>query len=283
MRMILPALFLTLALSFAAQAACPAAEDVPRFAADWRNKKTTKGMPVETPEEAVCIREEFVKEIGKTEGRVVGYKAALTGKAAQQRFKTDSPISGVLFEKMILPSGAKLPVAVGGNPVYEADMLLVVKDDGINTARTPEDAIKHISGMRPFIEIPDLMLVKGEKLEAIQLIAMNAAGRFGVAGEELPLAPTTETVKALANVRIVMTSDDGKVLGNGSGADNLGNPLNVVLWLVQDLAASGRSLKAGDLVSIGSFSPLFPPETGRTITVSYEGLPATPTVSVSFD
>jgi 2-keto-4-pentenoate hydratase len=214
---------------------------------------------------------------------IVGYKAALTGKAAQERFNANGPVSGVLFASMIVPSGARLPVAVGGNPVYEADMLLVVKDEGINTARTPEEAIRHISGMRPFIEIPDLMLEKGEKLEAPQLIAMNAAGRLGVAGQEVPLAPTADTIRALTDVKIVMTDGSGKTIAEGAGAANLGSPLNVVLWLVQDLAVSKRKLKAGDLVSIGSFSPLFPPKAGQAITVRYEGLPGTPTVSASFE
>jgi 2-keto-4-pentenoate hydratase len=66
---------------------------------------------------------------------------------------------------MILKDGAKVPVAWGARPVFEADMLLVVKDEGINGARTPEAALAHLSAMRPFIELPDLALAPGEKLD----------------------------------------------------------------------------------------------------------------------
>ena len=51
------------------------------------------------------------------------------------------------------------------------------------------------------------------------------------------------------------------------------------MWLVADLAKSGRTLAAGDLVSVGSFTPLKP---GPAVTVRREGLPGTPKVSLTF-
>jgi 2-keto-4-pentenoate hydratase len=41
-------------------------------------------------------------------------------------------------------------------------------------------------------------------------------------------------------------------------------------------------LKAGDLLSLGTFSPLMPPRPGLAVTVTYEGLAANPTVGVKF-
>jgi 2-keto-4-pentenoate hydratase len=61
-----------------------------------------------------------------------------------------------------------------------------------------------------------------------------------------------------------------------------GNPLNAVVWLVADLARTGRKLAAGDLVSVGSFTPLTPPKPGQAVTVRYEGFPGTPKVSLTF-
>ena len=79
------------------------------------------------------------------------------------------------FIQMILNDGATVPVNFGGRVVWEADMLLVVKDGGINAAKTPEDAVKHIRAMRPFIELPDLALDPKEKLDGVQLAAINVA------------------------------------------------------------------------------------------------------------
>jgi hypothetical protein len=81
----------------------------------------------------------------------------------------------------------------------------------------------------------------------------------------------TETLKLLADIRIVATDASGAVLAENTGAATLGNPLNAVVWLVEDLAKAGRKLSAGDLISVGSFTPLTPPKAGQAISVRYGG------------
>jgi 2-keto-4-pentenoate hydratase len=270
-------------MASAVQAACPDAAAISGFVADWEAKRPAKALPVATVEDATCARDKLATALQGKLGKVVGYKAGLTAKAVQERFKANGPVSGVLFETMILKDGAKLPAAYGARPVWEADMLLVVKDEGINTAKTPEEALRHISGMRPFIELPDLALAPGETLDGTQLLAINVAARFGVAGAEVPLKADAATLALLAETKIVATDASGAVLAEGTGAATLGNPLNSVIWLVQDLAKSGRKLGAGDLISVGSFSPLTPPKPGQHITVRYEGFAGAPKVSVQFE
>lgn len=266
-----------------ALAACPGDQEISAYVADWTAKRPAKALPVESMADAACARDKVVAALEKGGGKVVGYKAALTAKAVQERFNASAPVAGILLDTMILKDGAKVPVAWGARPVFEADMLLVVKDEGINTAKTPEAALAHLSAMRPFIELPDLALALGEKLDGTQLLAINGAARLGVAGAEIPLAAGPETVKLLADVKIVMSDGTGAKLAEGVGSATLGNPLNSVVWLAEDLARSGRKLKAGDLISVGSFTPLTPPKAGQTITVSYEGFPGTPKVSATFE
>lgn len=267
----------------AVSAACPDQAEIDRFVADWTAKKPAKGFKVETTADAACARDKLVGALEKTLGKPVGFKAGLTAKPVQERFKATAPVGGVLLEGMILKDGAKVPAGFGARPVFEADMLLVVKDEGINATKTPEEALRHISGMRPFIELPDLALDPGEKLEGPQLLAINVGARLGVAGAEVPLSATPETVKALAEMKITLADGDGKPLAENTGAATLGNPLNAVIWLVGDLASSGKKLKAGDLISVGSFSPLLPPKPGQAVRLRYEGLPGNPQVSMSFE
>jgi 2-keto-4-pentenoate hydratase len=266
-----------------ALAACPDAEAIRRYVEDWQAKRPTKALPIGSLDDAACARDKLVQALGASHGKVVGYKAGLTAKAVQERFNASAPVSGVLLDRMILPDGAKVPAAFGARGVWEADMLLVVKDEGINGARTPEEALRHVSAMRPFIELPDLALLPTEKLDGTQLAAINVAARLGVAGQEVPLQPTPETLKLLADTRIVATDASGAVLAENSGAATLGNPLHAVVWLVEDLAKAGRKLSAGDLISVGSFTPLTPPKAGQAISVRYEGLPGTPKVSLTFE
>ena len=254
-------------------AACPTDEQVAAFSVDWLDRKPARALPVETMADALCARDKFLAGLEKSGGKVVGYKAALTAKAVQQRFNATEPVSGVLLESMIVRDGATVPAAFGAIPVFEADMLLVVKDEGVNDAKTPEEALGHISAMRPFIELPDLVLAPGEKLEGVQLAAIAAGARMGVAGAEVPLVADAATVKLLADVKVVLTDGSGAKLSEAQGAATLGNPLNSVVWLADDLRKGGRRLKAGDLISVGSFSPLTPPKPGQSVTGRYEGVP----------
>jgi 2-keto-4-pentenoate hydratase len=265
-----------------ALAACPGDAAIGQFVEDWQAKRPTRALPVASAQDAACARDKIVTALERSQGRIVGYKAGLTAKAVQERFKADGPVSGILLEAMVMPDGESVPAAYGARPVWEADMLLLVKDEGINTATTPEAALRHISGMRPFIELPDLALAPSETLDGTQLLAINVAARLGVAGAEVPLRADAEIVGLLATTRIVATDASGATLAESTGAATLGNPLNVVVWLVQDLAKSGRALKAGDLISVGSFTPLTPPKPGQEVTVRYEGLPGPPKVSVRF-
>jgi 2-keto-4-pentenoate hydratase len=252
----------------------------------WLAKQPTPGFGVAmTMAEAAKVQEQFTAMTAKDLGAVVGYKAALTNPAVQQRFGYDKPIRGSLYAKMILPGGTKVPAAYGSRPVYEADMVAVVGDAAkLMAARTPLDALEGIRVIRPFIELPDLVFDPQVKLDGPQLMAINAGARLGVLGESVRLPATEESVQRLANVQIDVVDQTGARLGGGKGADVLDNPLNAVLWLAASLKAEGKSLKEGDLLSLGSFSALLPPKAGSTVTVRYTGLAFLPVeVSVRFE
>lgn len=270
-------------LAFSVHAACPGAEQVAALAADWAQLKPTRGLSKDMPmDDAVCARSMLVAELGKTQGKIVGYKAGLTNKAVQERFGYPQPVRGTLFEKMLLQDGAEVPAKFGSRPVFEADMVVEVKDEGINQATTPLEVLKHLSKIYPFIELPDLVVAEGEPINGPVITAINVGARLGVLGRPLAAEATPEMVAALAQMKVVMRDQDGKELAKGSGAGILDQPLNAVIWLAQDLAKGGVKLRAGDLLSLGSFSPLLPPKAGTRVTVSYEGLPGNPTVSVAF-
>jgi 2-keto-4-pentenoate hydratase len=67
------------------------------------------------------------------------------------------------------------------------------------------------------------------------------------------------------------------------GADILGHPLQAVVWLAQALAAEQLALQPGDWVSLGSFSPLMPPQPGQQVQVRYDGVPGLQPVAVQFE
>jgi 2-keto-4-pentenoate hydratase len=102
-----------------------------------------------------------------------------------------------------------------------------------------------------------------------------------VTGVPIEVQRNVEFSNSLRDMTTVVKAD-GIELDRGKGSDVLEHPLNAVVWLARDLARSGRAMKPGDLISLGSFSKLLPPKPGLAVEVHYLGLPGNPVVNVSF-
>jgi 2-keto-4-pentenoate hydratase len=269
-----------LILPFAAQAACPDEATMGRLAealVDNRPSPPIAGMT--SLADGQCAQDRLVPLLAAHWGRPVGYKVGLTNPAAQQRFGVSHPVTGTIFEGTIrLRDGAELPARFGAVPTVEADLLVRIRDEGIATAGRDRVALlRHIDQVIPFIEMPDLVLSGG--MDGPNLLAINVGARLGVLGA--PIAPeATEAFAARLAAMTVVLASDQRELARAPGTALLGHPLDVLPWLVEDLAKRGLRLRAGDYVSLGGFSPALPTEAGRTYTVRYEGLQDAP-VSVS--
>lgn len=266
-----------------AGAACPGHEKVSAIIRAWEALEAVRGLRTDlSMVEAECGRKRLVQKLELALGRTVGYKAGLTNPAVQKRFGVTAPLRGMLLQRMLLEEGNEVPARFGARPVFEADLLVVVKDSGIHRARTRLEALRSLSLVIPFIELPDLVVAEGEKLTATLIVFINVGARLGVVGKGIPVEPTEDFAAQLAEMRVRMTDQDGTELASAKGTAILGHPLNAVLWLVRDVEKSGVRLKAGDLLSLGSFTAPMPPRPGLAITVRYEGLPGNPQVSVRF-
>ena len=236
--------------------------------------------------DGACTRAKVNALLAPRLGKVVGYKAGLTNPAVQKRFNTDKPVWGKLYEGMVLESGATVEAAFGARPLYEADMLVRVKSAAIHQARTPMDVLEAIDQIIPFIELPDLVVQAPPKLNGAGISAINVGARLGVAGAPLSVpvlrAERYAMLDALRDMRVTLQDASGASLGGGKGSDILEHPLNAVVWLAGALAQEGLAMQPGDLISLGSFSPLLPPKAGLSVTAIYTGLPGAAPVRVTF-
>ena len=234
---------------------------------------------VKTLEKAYRIQDAFVERLSVPLGPVVGYKVGLTSKPVQKKFGIDHPLRGQLLKRMFLKNGATVPARFGARPLAEADLLVRVKDFGINRAKTIGEVWEHLDAVIPFIELPDLLVRKGDPLTAPVITAINVGARLGVMGAAIP----TERLAAgdLAAMTVHVYQDDEEVMAV-PGKAILGHPMNAVLWLIQDLKADGKMLKPGDLVSLGSLGRPLPPKPGTELRVVYEGLFGNQEVRVFF-
>ncbi len=262
-----------------ALAACPDDAAVAALAADMLADKAHAPLRLDSLEDGRCAQAKLVPLLATRWGPPVGYKAALTSPAAQARFKVDQPVRGVLLREMLLPSGAKVPANFTWAGFYEADLLVVIADADVNDARSPEDVLAHIRAIRPFIELPGLVVPSPEGIDGAVVASINAGARLGVMGDEAPVDSGGDWITALASMEVVVTDGDGGEIARAPGRAVLGHPLNAVLWLRDD----GVRFKAGDLVSVGSFGPPLKPAAGLAVTVTYRGLPGDPSATVTFE
>ncbi|WP_135469965.1 2-keto-4-pentenoate hydratase [Crenalkalicoccus roseus] len=268
----------------AAEAACPPGEAVAQLA-----QSLVLGRPAEPLQglslaDAECARDKLVPLLERHWGPGVGYKVGLTSEAVQRRFGLSEPVIGTIFGMTVaVRDGAEIDARFGEEVRLgvEADLLVRVRDEGINDAGRDRVAIlRHLDQVIPFIELPAVGL-RGN-VDGPNLVAVNVAARFGVVGR--PIAPeATEAFAARLAGMTVLFSDDAREIARAEGSALLGHPLDVIPWLVEALGRSGKRLRAGDLVSLGGFAPSVPAEPGRTYTLRYEGMAAEPvSVSVRF-
>jgi 2-keto-4-pentenoate hydratase len=235
-----------------------------------------------TMEGAMCGRDKVTRLFVEPYGRVVGYKAGLTNPAVQKRFNYAQPVRGTLFERMLVPDNAEVPAGFGARPVFEADLVVEVKSAAIVDATTPLQALEHIAAIYPFIELPDLTFTDPAKITGPALVYANVGARLGVLGAPIPVRPSPSLADALRDMTVRLVDGTGKELDSGKGSAILEHPLNAAIWLVADLKRAGIIVKPGDLLSLGSFSRLMPPQAGMTVRAVYEGLPGNPSVTVRF-
>jgi len=249
------------------------ADESSQIAQHFLNKTpVTKLDAGTTIDQAMKLQAQYLAKISNKLGPLAGYKAGLTSAVSQKKFGVSHPLRGTLYKKMLLKSGTVLPAKFGVRPMSEGDILVRVGSDSINKAKTAKEALKCIDAALPFIELPDLLFGKGVKITGPRLAAINVAARSGIVGNPIFIKPTSEWFDRLKNFKVQILDCKGNLLVEGKGSNLLGHPLNVVLWIRDSLAAEGKTLKKGDLLSLGTITKLMPTKANTTVQARYVGL-----------
>jgi len=238
----------------------------------------TAGMSLPQAESVQAL---YVQRLQQRLGPVVGYKAGLTSPQMQQHFGIDHPVLGTLLRDMLVDSGATLSAKFGARPMAEADLVVRVGDECINSARDASAALACLDAVYPFIELPDLMYAENLPLNAAAVLAVNVGARFGVLGKPIALQPGPVWEKRLGDFHLELLDGKGRPIALGDGHALLGHPLRAVLWLRDALRARGQTLHKGQLLSLGALTPLVAVTPGMTLRARYRDLAPQGPVEVS--
>lgn len=198
-------------------------------------------------------------------GRPIGYKIACTSKLAQQALGVDGPFFGTLLSATTYASGVSLRASQFTVRCAEAEFgFEMAADVPAGKVYTAESIREFIGTAIPSIEIVDHRYHSWQTVGAPSLLADNAIHGVWVTGE--PFAKWRELDLATHPTALIV---NGTRTFPGSGAAVLGNPLNVVAWLANELPRFGRRLSRGDRITTGLTTAVYLAEPGDHLAADF--------------
>ena len=202
-------------------------------------------------------------------GAPAGYKVGLTSEAIQTMYGSDQPISGVVFETAVHRSPARIALADYTRLGIEFE--LAVEVGGAfrpeDAPFTLDDAVARIAACMPAFELIEDRHADHDDVDALSILADNAWCAGVVLG---PRRADWRTLD-LASTPVSLRVNDAPPASAVTGAA-MGNPLNSLVWLANQLASRGTTLEAGMVVMTGSTLATQFPDVGDRFVYEIERL-----------
>jgi 2-oxo-3-hexenedioate decarboxylase/2-keto-4-pentenoate hydratase len=237
----------------------------------FRSRRPTEILPVEvypaSLDEAYAIRRAY-QEIEETTGRgaIAGYKIGLTTPVMQKLCGVDEPCYGAIFASEVHQRHAMLSARDYCRLGVETEIAFRLGDDLPEVGDRQRVAAAVESGMAAIELIEDLRH-DYKRVDAAAMVAGNVWNAGVVLGTPLTEWRTLDLERIMAQLSI-----NGQKIGQGTGGDVMGNPLNALAWLAGKLAAAGTPLRQGMIVMTGSMVPIQYPVAGDRVLVEISGL-----------
>jgi len=194
--------------------------------------------------------------------RQVGWKAGLGTAAARAALGTAAPLVGFLLDTSRTTPGASVTLTGWAAPRAEAEIALRIARD-VPAGTPPDRVVEHVDAFAPAIELVDL---DPPPTEVARVLSGNIYHRAWCTGAFRPLTAALDLRTSGASIRSMDVD-----LEPVSDVEAATGPAREVLAEVGRIAVrSGRGLRRGDIVILGS---MVPPQTigaGGTFTVALD-------------
>lgn len=228
-------------------------------------------FPQLTLEDAYEIQLINAKRAQSSGRRLVGYKLGLTSEAAQKHFGVFEPDFGHLFADMCVMDAGVIQLNGLIAPKIEGELAFVLSGDLRGPNVTMVDVIRNVEYVMVSLEIIDSR-IRDWKIGAVDTIADNgSSSRFVLGGKKIRLDELD-----LPSAKMSLNRNK-KTVVTATGSAVMGNPLNAVVFLANELAKFGSGLEAGQVILSGSLGGMIDMVAGETYTCV---IPSLGTVSV---
>ncbi|MEQ9640070.1 MAG: fumarylacetoacetate hydrolase family protein [Alphaproteobacteria bacterium] len=202
-------------------------------------------------------------------GHPIGWKCGATNDGAMKNFGLSEPFRARLLSPFALDHPAVISWAGCMTPALECEVAFRMGRD-LDPADAPFDeatVLAAVDAVMPAIEVIDFR-VQGAPAKGGLVVIADAGG----AGFWVPGAAMTDWSSLDFTAIAVELKVNGATAQTGSSGAVLGNPLTSLTWLANDLAKKGVALRAGEVVTTGTCTPVQPVKQGDEVAASFAGL-----------
>lgn len=242
-----------------------------RLAGHWRDGLHLDALPdacrPTTPDQGRAVQRLWAGILGE---RIAGWKIAATSVAGQRHIAVSGPLAGPVYASRVHGDGATIDLAHNGMKVAECEVVF-----GIGRTLAPRagrytraEVLAAVATVHPGIEVPDSRFRAFEQAGEAQLIADCACCNRMVVGAPVACAADDPRVGALPALRVQARTSDGRT-PEGLGANVLGDPVEALVWLANELASTGRTLQAGQWVTTGACVAPIPVQPGQAVEADF--------------
>jgi 2-keto-4-pentenoate hydratase len=195
-----------------------------------------------------------------------GYKVGLTSKPMQKMIGVDRPDYGPVLASTVYHSGDEVSLSRFIQPKIEAEIVFVLGTELRGPDVTRADARAAVAGIAASVEIVDSRFADWRIKLADTVADLASNGAVAMSDDLVPLGDLDPRL-----IGMVLTRN-GELVDTGAGAAALGDPLAVVAWLANTLAANGIALEPGHLVMTGALHAAVPMAAGDVFRAEFDRL-----------
>lgn len=197
----------------------------------------------------------------------VGWKVGSTSVEAQKLLGTSGPGASPVLAPFSYPDGSAIPIYAAHHPGLEGEFALRFgKDLPVREAPyTEAEVLDAIDAVAPGLEIVGSRRDGGLFGQGRMLVNADFGANIAFAHGEWV---KDWRAHDLAAAKVALIINDS-LITEGTGALALGSPLNVAVWLANNLSQRGIGIQAGEFVTTGTCTGVKPVTAGDRVVVDF--------------
>ena len=226
----------------------------------------TRQHPDLSLRDAYSIQAEGIRLRTARGERVVGQKMGLTSVAKRKQMNLDSPVYGVLTDRMRVPAGGVFRLPGSLHPKIEPEIAFRTSRE-LRGTLTREQALEACSSVFAAMEILDSRFIDFKYFSLPDVVADNSSSSHFI------LSPQERSPRELDLLQLPMVMEVNGERVQAARAEAIsGDPVLSVVQLCALLAERGEALPAGSVVLAGAATAAHMMRPGDRIRLSVEGL-----------